>query len=117
MCEQLGVVCIEVMSYVEAVNRIRHVLCIDCELLRTDPRALRNITRQTNWPSAVIWRLESLRASAVVRAKQLQLVLFDAESISKYVDKYFVVDSVKCRAKVQQHKISLWTLMKAVSVE
>ena len=40
----------------------------------------------------------------MVRAKQLQLVLFDAEPISKYVDEYFVVDSVKRRAKVQQHK-------------
>ena len=33
MCEQLGVVCIEVMAYVEAVNRICHIFCIDCEPL------------------------------------------------------------------------------------
>ena len=104
VCEQLGVACIEVMAYVEAVNRIRHVLCIDCELLRTDTRALRNTTRQTDWPRAVIWRLECRRAYGVVSAKPLQLVLFDAEPISKYVDEYFVVDSVKRRAKVQQHK-------------
>ena len=31
-------------------------------------------------------------------------MLFDAESISTYNDEYFVVDSVKRRAKVQQHK-------------
>ena len=48
VCEQLGVICVEVMVYVEAVSRIRHVLCIDCELLRTDLRALRNTTRQTD---------------------------------------------------------------------
>ena len=104
MCEQLEVACIEVMAYVEAVNRIHHVLCIDCELLQTNPRALRNTTHQTDWPRAVIWRLECLRASSVVRAKPLQLVLFDAEPISKYVDKYFVVDNVKRRANVQQHE-------------
>ena len=93
MCEQLGVICIEVMVYVEAVNRIGHVLCIDCELMRTDPRALRNTTRQTDWPRAVIWHLECLRASDVVRVKPLQLVLLDAETISKYVGEYFVVDT------------------------
>ena len=37
VCEQLEVVRIKVMAYVEAVNRIQHVLCIDCELLRTNP--------------------------------------------------------------------------------
>ena len=100
VCDQLGIVCIEVMAYVEAVNRICHVLCMDCELLWTDPRALRNTTCQTNWPRAVIWRLECLRASSVVRAKPLQFMLFDAERITEY----FVVESVKRRAKVQQHK-------------
>ena len=53
VCEQLGVICIEVMAYVEAVNSIRHVLCIDCELLQTDPRAMQNTTCQTDWPRAV----------------------------------------------------------------
>ena len=77
---------VEVMTYVEAVNRIRHVFCIDCKLLRTDPRALRNITRQTNWPRAVIWRLECLQASGVVRAKPLQFVPFNVEPIAEYVD-------------------------------
>ena len=83
------------MAYVEAVNRIRHFLCIDCQLLRTDPRALRNTKRQTDWPRAVNWRLKCLRASGEVRVKPLQLVLLDAEPISKYVDEYFVVDIVK----------------------
>ena len=103
-CEQLGVVCIEEMAYVEAVNRIRHVLSIDCQLLQFDPQALRNTKRQTDWPRDAIWRLECLRASGVVREKPLQLVMFDVEPISKYVDKHFVANSVKRRAKVQQHK-------------
>ena len=53
VCEQLGVICVEVMAYAEAVNRICHVLCIDCELMSTDPLALQNTTRQTNWPELV----------------------------------------------------------------
>ena len=32
VCEQLGVVCVEVMDYIEAVNHIRYISpCIDCE--------------------------------------------------------------------------------------
>ena len=100
MCELLGVVCIEVMAYVEAANPIRHVLCIDCELLQTDPRDMRNTTLRTNLPEAVIWRFECLRASCVVRATPLKLVLSDDEPISEYVDEYFVVN----RSKVQRHK-------------
>ena len=65
VCEQLKVVCIEVMAYVEAVNHIRHVLCIDCELLWTDSLALRNTTHQTDWTRAAIWHLECLRVSGV----------------------------------------------------
>ena len=104
MCEKLGVVCVEVMAHVEAVNRIRHVFCIVCELLRTDPRPFLNTKRQSNWPRVVIWCLECLRATGVVRAKPLQLVLFDAKPITEYVDENFVVDSVKGGAKVQQYK-------------
>ena len=56
--EQLGVVCIEVMAYVKTVYPIRHVLRVESELLRIDPRTLRNTTRQTNLLIAVIRRLE-----------------------------------------------------------
>ena len=100
--EQLVTVSVEVMSYVEASYRIRHVLRIDCKLLPTNPRALQKITGQTIRPRAIIWRLECLRASGVMRVKSLQIVLFDAELISKYIDKYSTGDRVKRRAKVQR---------------
>ena len=128
LCELLEVVCVEVMAYIEAVIRICHVLCIDCELLRTDCRALRKTTRQTNWPRAVIWHLECLQASGVIRVNPLQLRLFDAEliwSVTMSISRSTVSSAelrfnntrTNTRPMSMIRAISLWTLMTAVSVE
>ena len=91
-------------SFVKAIYRNRRVLREDSELLQTYARALRNTKRQTSRPRAIIWRLECLRASGVVRAKPLWLVLFNAEPISEYVDVYFLVDTLQRGAEIQQHQ-------------
>ena len=43
----------------------------------------------------------------MVRAKPLQLVLFDAESVSKYIDNYSMVINVKHGSELQVHEASI----------